>query len=345
MPIKDYGSRRDKILELIIDSYINTAEPIASRTISRKMRLSLSPATVRNVMSDLEELGFIRHPHTSAGRMPTEKGYRYYIDKLMQAKLLTEEEKRQISREFKSRVQEVDGILAKASKILSSISSQTGIVLFPVWQRSVFKHIELIRLDESRILVILMTESGFTKDIIIGINGDVDDSQLTRISNLINSHIGKGPISRIRREIVQSLLAERDSFYYILEKAKAIIDLLLDIMKENKVYLDGRMHIAQQPEFEDIDKLKNLFGVLEDEDFLFSLLKRDLDEEGVRVHIGSEIDSDGFTECSLITCNYSIGERPCGTVGVIGPTRMEYPRLVSMVDYVASSLSKVLNEK
>lgn len=342
MLTKDLNSRRDKILELIVDTYIDTATPIASRTISRKLRLSLSPATIRNVMSDLEELGLITHPYTSAGRIPTQKGYRYYIDRLMHAELLTEEEKRRIGREFKIRVNELDDILEKTSNILSSVSNQTGMVLFPILQRGVFGHVELVKLNNDKLLIVLMTKSGFTKDILIDIEGGLEDRELERISNFLNSHAGKGSLSKIRKEVVQRLLAERDSFFYVLEKTKNIIDVMLDIAKENKLYLDGRMHMTEHPEFNDVYKLKSLFRRLEDKDFLLSILKKNLYEEGVRVYIGSELDEE-FSDCSIITRNYCIGDASCGSLGVIGPTRMEYAKLVSMVNYVADTLSEVLS--
>ena len=344
MPAEDFIIRRDKILELIIDSHIITAVPIASRTISRKSRLGLSPATIRNVMSDLEELGFIMHPHTSAGRVPTEKGYRYYINRLMQAKLLTEEEKKHINKEFRIKVNDIDELLNKTSRVLSSITKQTGLVLFPLLERSVFKHIELLRLDKKRFLVVLVTESGVAEDAIIDVNEDIEDTELLRITNFINSQIGKGSLTKIRRDIMDRLLAERDSFFYILEKAKRIIDIMLDMVEENRIYLDGRIRMAEQPEFEDAKKLKNIFRMLEDESFLMSILLKNLDEDGVRVYIGSELNDD-FKGCSFITSNYCIGDTSCGTLGVIGPSRMEYAKLVSMVSYVGKALSKVLSEK
>jgi len=343
MPTKDTNLRKDKILGMIIDTYINSAAPIASRAISRKLRMSLSPATVRNVMSDLEEEGLIMHPHTSAGRVPTERGYRYYIDKLMRTVLLTEEEKRRVDREFKTKVSQINDLLDKASSVLSSITNQAGIALFPFLQRSEFNHVELIKLEKRRILVVFMAKTGFTKDFIIDLDDDIADSELTRIANFINSNISKGSLASIRKEIMQRLLAERDSFYYVLEKAKAILDTILDILKENKVYLDGRAHMAEQPEFDDISKLKTLFKKLEDKEFMFSLLKRSLEADGIRIYIGSELGYDGLENCSLITCNYCIGDTTCGTIGVLGPTRMEYAKLVSMVNYVATRLSGALS--
>jgi heat-inducible transcriptional repressor len=341
MAEKDIKLRSDKILGLIIDTYISTAEPIASRAISKKLRMTLSPATVRNVMSDLEEQGLIMHPHTSAGRVPTEKGYRHYIDKLMQASLITEEEKRAIDKEFKFRANELSALLDKTSHVLSTITHQAGIVLLPLLQKSPFRHIELVQLAPDEILVVLLASSGVTKDFIISLDEDIPAQDVSRISNFINKYMGKGSLSDIRKEITQRLIAERDSFFYVLEKAKAIIDIMLDIVKENRVYLDGRFRITEQPEFGDISKIKNLLRRLEDKEFLFMLLKRIVDKEGPNIYIGSELGVD-FSECSIITSNYCIGDTSCGTLGIIGPTRMEYGRLISIVDYIAGKLSGAL---
>ena len=338
---KDTNTRKDKILGLIIDTYISTAEPIASRAISRKLRMSLSSASVRNVMSDLEEQGLITHLHTSAGRIPTEKGYRHYIDKLMRASFLTEEEKRLVDKEFKARTSELNALLDKTSNVLSSITNQAGIVLLPFLQKSPFKHIELIKLGPNEILAVLITSLGITKDFVISLDEDMPAQEISRISNFINKYMGKYSLSDIRKEITQRLIAEKDSFFYVLEQAKAIIDIMLDIIKENRIYLDGRFHITEQPEFESIEKIKNILKHLEDKDFLFSLLKKVCDKEGSNVYIGSELGDD-FSECSLITCNYCIGDTSCGVLGIIGPTRMEYGRLISIVDYVATKLSGVL---
>jgi len=338
---KDLNTRRDKILGLIIDSHVNTAEPIASRAISKKLRMGLSPATVRNVMSDLEEQELITHPHTSAGRVPTEKGYRYYIERLMRASLLTEGEKKSIDKEFKVRLSELNSLLDRTSNILSLITNQTGLVLFPVLQKSFFKHVEIVKLDNNDILIVLLTASGVTKDFVVELKENIPETELSRISNFINKYMGKGSLDDIKKDISQRLITERDAFFYILEKAKAIIDIMLDIIKENKMYLNGRSHITEQPEFGDIDKLKNLLRHLEDKDFMFSLLKKMIDKEGTNIYIGSELGSD-FSECSLITSNYCIGDTSCGTLGIIGPIRMEYSRLISIVDYVAEKLSGVL---
>jgi heat-inducible transcriptional repressor len=339
---KDVSIRKDKILGLIIDTYITTAEPIASRAVSKKLRMTLSPATVRNVMSDLEEQGLIMHPHTSAGRIPTEKGYRHYINNLMRASLLTEEEKRTIDKEFKSKIGELNSLLDKTSHVLSSITNQAGIVLLPLLQKSPFQHVELIRVAPKEILAVLVTSSGVTRDFRISLDEDIPVQEVARITNFINKYMGKSSLSDIRKEITQMLIAERDSFFYVLEKAKAIIDIMLDVIKENKMYLDGRFHMTEQPEFDNIDKIKHLLKRLEDKEFIFSLLKRIVDKEGPGIYIGSELGED-FSECSIITCNYCIGNASCGTLGIIGPTRMEYGRLISIVDYIADKLSGALN--
>ncbi|MDD5503765.1 MAG: heat-inducible transcriptional repressor HrcA [Candidatus Omnitrophica bacterium] len=341
MAQKDTHIRKDKILAMIIDSYISTAEPIASRAISKKLRMSLSPASVRNIMSDLEEQGLIMHPHTSAGRMPTEKGYRHYIDKLMRASLLTEEEKRLVDKEFDAKVSELNSLLDKTSGILSSITNQAGVVFLPLLQKSPFRHVELVKLGPNEILAVLIMSSGVTKDFVVFLDDDIQAQELSRINNFINKYMGKNSLNEIRQEIVRKLIAERDSFFYVLERAKAIIDIILDVVKENRIYLDGRFHITEQPEFENVEKVKSLLKHLESKDFLFSLLKKISDREAPGVYIGSELGEE-FSDCSMIASDYRVGDIPCGILGIIGPKRMEYARLVSIVDYVAEKLSRIL---
>lgn len=340
--MKDLEFRRNKILELVINNYVDTAAPIASRTISRCSRLGLSPATVRNVMSDLEDMGFITHPHTSAGRIPTEEGYRYYINTLMQAKFLTEEEKNFIDKEFCSKTDELDEFFNKISKILSTITMCAGVVLMPVFSKSFFDSVDFISLSYGKVLVILSSNTGFSEHVVICPPFKTDNSELQRIANFLNTYMGKGSLKSIRREIVKRLLAERDAFFYVLEKSKMILELMLSLVKDNKVYLDGKLYLAEQPEFNNIQKLKKLFKVLEDETSLSLLLLKCMNEDGVKIYIGSELECNDFCECSMIGCSYFTNNVPSGTIAVIGPTRMEYSKLVSMVSYVASKLSKIL---
>ena len=343
MFVTDLESRRNKIVELIIEVYIETGIPVSSRTISNKFRLGLSPATIRNVMADLEEAGLITHPHTSAGRIPTERGYRFYVNKLMQAKQLTINEKNRIKLEFEVLNKELEEVISKASRILSLISSQTGIILFPCLRESAFSRLELLPVEHRQILVVLLTKSGITKDFVLDFPEEINGDELSKITKFLNGEFGNMPLGQIKRQITNRLLQERGSFFYILEKTNEIIDRLINSIDIARLHFEGTSYILDKPEFNNLDKARGVIRVLEDQSFILDILQKDLGTDGVKIHIGMESGFDELKECTLITCNYKIKGDNCGSLGVIGPLRMEYSRMVSLVDYVSGVLSQIFS--
>ena len=334
----DLKSRKNKILELIIDRYVDTAMPVSSRAISQKLRNVLSPATIRNVMSDLEEEGFIMHPHTSAGRMPTKKGYRYYVDTLMQVKLLTEDEKRQVDAVFKDKMDELDNLIKKTSKLLSVITNEASIIALPLFKMSSFKQIELVQLSGRKLLAVLITKNGILKNIIIETDEPLKDSDLLRIKKILNTQFNGISLYQIRKSLASQLLLQRDSFFYVLDKAKSIVDSMLANIKENDFCFEGASNILQQPEFNDLDKIAKFLKVMEAPEGLSSFIRRDYEKEGVNIYIDDEIDIDELCGCSIITCNYALTDDFFGTLGIIGPMRMEYSKIISVVNYIADIL-------
>ncbi|MFH0732546.1 MAG: heat-inducible transcriptional repressor HrcA [Candidatus Omnitrophota bacterium] len=335
-------SRKEKILELVIEDYINTAVPISSRAISRKLRKALSPATVRSVMADLEDAQLITHPHTSAGRIPTDKGYRHYVDTLMQTRLLTEQEKKRVSDTFKNKFEEIDNVIVKTTRLLSSIAEEVGLVTFPILEKGAFRHIELVELDSNRILAVLVTNSGLIKNMVVEFDEPLKKGDLGKIANFLNTRFDGVSLHEIKKAITQQLLLERDSFFYILDETKCVIDLMLNSIKGKRVYLEGASRIVMQPEFNNIDKVEGLLAALEDPDILDSIAQKSLDNDGVGVYIGEEIGIEPLNDCSLITCNYKIKKDRLGLLGIIGPKRMQYAKMVSLVDYMANILSEML---
>lgn len=341
--IKDnFESRKNKILELVIENYIDTASPISSRTISRRLRRTLSPATIRNVMADLEDAGFITHPHTSAGRIPTDKGYRYYVNILMQIKLLTDEEKKRIDKIFKQKYEEVDDALINTCRLLSSIAGEVGLVAFPTLEKGIFRHIELLEVGKDEILAVLITRSGLTKNIIVKFGKPLKRGDLNRIANFLNTRFNEISLYDIKKAIMQQLLIERDAFFYILNETKRIIDLMLNNIKNEKVYLEGASKIIMQPEFKNLDKIETLLKALENPCVLTSIVRKSFDKEGIAIYIGEEIDIKGLCDCSLVACGYMMRNNHLGTLGIIGPKRMPYGKIVSLVDYVSKALGEIL---
>jgi len=334
--------RREKILELIIDNYITTAAPISSRAISRRLRSSLSSATIRNVMADLEDAGMITHPHTSAGRTPTDEGYRYYVNTLMQIKLLTEEEKKRIDKRFKQKTEEINDLLINTSRLLSSVGEEAGLVTFPALERGTFRHIELMEIAEDEILAVLLTRSGLIKNVVVKFDKPLKKGDLAKITNFLNVRFNGVSLHDIKKAITQQLLIEKDSFFYILNETKRIVDLMLSNIKDERIYLEGASKIIMQPEFNNLGKVEALLKVLESPDTLASIARKNINTDGVSIYIGEEIQINELCDCSLVVCDYAIKSNRSGTLGIIGPKRMPYAKIVSLVDYVSKSLSGVL---
>ncbi len=340
----DLTERKKKIFSAIVEEYINTGEPVGSRTIAQKFRWSLSPATIRNVMADLEEDAFILQPHTSAGRVPTDKGYRYYVDHLMELRRITKEEEEFIQKSFRDKNADQETILERASKIISLLTKVAGIVMAPRLRCSTLKFIGLKLVAPSKILVTLITGSGLIKNSIIEIDGEINEAELNRISEFLNSELEGMTLSELRAFLTRRLLEERTSFYILLKKAMGLILNAPFMKSDDRIFFEGISYIIQQPEFSNISKMGSLLKAIEEETNFLELLDADIEGEGVHIHIGKENPFKEIQECSIITCNYSIGRQAIGTVGAIGPTRMEYDRAVSVVSYISDFLGKVLSE-
>lgn len=342
MTKNNFGARKEKILELVIEDYINTASPISSRAISRRLRKTLSPATIRNIMADLEDAGLITHPHTSAGRIPTDKGYRYYLDTLMQASLLTDEEKRRVDKTFRQKFEQIDELMVVTSRLLSSISEEVGLVTFPSLEKGVFKHIELVEIDKNKILIVLVTRSGLIKNIIVEFDEMFKKNDLNKIANFLNNRFNGIPLYEIKKSLTQQLLIEKDSLFYILDEAKKIIDLMLNSIR-GRIYLEGTSNVIGQPEFrKNLDKIESLLEVLENPVLLSSIAKRNLDKAGVAIYIGEETEIEGLCDCSMVVTNYAMKNDCVGVLGIVGPKRMQYAKIVSLVDYISKILSEVI---
>ena len=338
----DAESRRKNILGAIVESYVDTATPVGSRAISQRFRYTISPATIRNVMADLEDIGLIMQPHTSAGRVPTDKGYRFYVDSLLEPKHLTKEEEGIINKLIHHSGNDTEYIMHNVSKAISVITNIAGIVLTPRLKRSVFKHIELFNIDDSRILTVIMTTSGFVKNSIMNFEERVSKQELGRIVEFLNSELEGISLGEIKSYLTRKLLEEKDSFYTFLKRANDILSVPGLFSADDHLYFDGTACIMSHPEFTDIKKARLFLRACEDKKGLLILLNEDMDHEGIKIHIGKEnIDSE-IQECSVITCNYKINDTIVGAVAAIGPTRMEYGKVMSVLKYISNELGKEL---
>ncbi len=329
--------RKKKILKAVVHNYITTAMPVGSRSIAKKYRLDLSPATIRNCMADLEELGYLTHPHISAGRIPTDKGYRFYVNSLMERKDLSSEEKTRIEKEYSHRMNKIDQIMEETSQVLSLISHYTGLVLAPNLEKSIFHHLELVPLENGRILSILITGSGLVKNRIIETEETLPKERLGEILNLVNARLSNLPLKRIKEFISDQLKIETSS-----AKIWELMNQIFTWDGVEELYLGGRINILEHPEFKDLARTKSVFQALEEKRLLAEILNRTASNEGVKVLIGKETRCRKIRDLSLITSVYRINGRPVGVLGIIGPRRMEYSKVISLVNFMAKIVSKVL---
>ncbi|NQT75272.1 MAG: heat-inducible transcription repressor HrcA [Candidatus Omnitrophica bacterium] len=340
----DIKERRKKILCAIVDSYVDTAMPVGSRAVSQRFRCTISPATIRNVMVDLEEMDLITHPHTSAGRVPTDNGYRFYVDCLIEPKHLTKEEEALITRLINKKCEDFESLMQSASKAISMITNVAGIVLTPRLKRSAFKHIEFIPVDSSRVLAVLITNSGIVKSSLIDLEEEIDKAELFRITEFLNQELGGMFLGEIRSYLTRRLLEQRDSFYAFLKKAILMLSAPSLLRKEDRVYFEGAVSLMSYPEFKDISKARLFLRLFEEKKDILDLFNEDMETEGIKVHIGKENTCKSIQECSVVTCNYKIRQRTIGAIGAIGPTRMEYGKVIPAVNYLSEVLGKVLED-
>lgn len=335
--------RKMRILQAITDDYIQTADPVGSRTIARKYALGVSPATIRNEMADLEELGYLEQPHTSAGRIPSDKGYRFYVDELMAPEEVSDEDRAQLREEVVAMQRAMEQVVHRATRLLSLLTRYTAVVMAPRLTEAVIKQIYLSLLDPHHVLAVLVFEPGFVENHILQLKRPIDEEGVARIARRLNEHLVGTSLRELTRTLVDQVSEETAALAADVE----IIDLIARGLGERgaeKVYLEGTAHLFEQPEFRDVDRVKLLLGFLEQEDMLASILSETSARSGVQVTIGQEHRQAEMRDCSMVTATYSVGGSVIGTLGVVGPTRLDYSKVVSAVGMMAELLSEILTQ-
>ena len=332
--------RKRRILQAIIDDYIDTAEPIGSRTIARKHELGLSSATIRNEMADLEEMGFLAQPHTSSGRIPSEKGYRIYVDQLMQVKELCGEDIEVIKTAMETGINELSQLLKQASAVMSQFTRYTSIAISPKMKSSTIKAIQVVPIEKDKSLVVVVTSTGTVRNKLIKLTETIEPHVLIRISNSLNNKLSGLAIEQVNLQLIRQIEIElgisRQILFPILEGAADCINQIDD----PEVYMEGAKNIFNYPEFSDLIKVRDFMSIMDEKDNLCKLLAESIEKAGITVRIGSENNISGMNGCSLITANYNLGNSFIGSIGIIGPTRMEYPRVISSINYVSQKISQ-----
>lgn len=336
-------TRRNKILATIIDAYIRSASPVGSSDISKRFRLSgFSPATVRNVMAELEELGYLTQPHVSAGRIPTEKAYRYYVDTLMEDEQLIPEEREIVEREYLLEHEEVEDIFEKTSQLLSMLTHYAGIILFPKVTLDTFSHLELISVEPNRVLVVLVTSSSLVKNAMVELRHKMSQEELQRISQFLNWKLKGLTLGEIRDYLLRKSLEEDEPSFLLLKEGLEIINASQLLEQTDRLRLEGTGFIVEQPEFKDPMRRRSILKALEEKKDLLEIMNDDLGKEGVKIHIGSENRFESMRDCSFVVSSYKAKDKALGALGVLGPVRMFYPRAISVVRFVTDKLGQVL---
>lgn len=341
----ELNDRARQLLGQLVKSYISDGQPVGSRTLSALSEISISSATIRNVMSELEELGLIHSPHTSSGRIPTVKGYRFFVDQLLKVKRLTPKELKLIQGDISIGSNPGD-ILETASAQLSEITSMAGVVMIPGKELTVLRQIEFLPLDSKQILVILVTVDGSVQNKVITPTKQFSASELEQAGNYLNHHYAGKELGEIRNHILAGMDEARQNMDQMMSAAVDMARQVIDssYQAEQNMMIAGQTNLMGYNEMGDIDKLRQLFDAFNQKQDILQLFDRSLQAEGVQIFIGEESGYEVLDDCSIVTSPYDVDGERMGVIGVIGPTRMAYDRVIPIVDVTAQVIASALNQ-
>lgn len=334
------SERQRTILSAIIDDYIRSAEPIGSRSISKRGNVGFSPATIRNEMSDLEDMGYLEQPHTSAGRIPSHRGYRYYVDHLIQFGGLSPQELEIVKQLFANRIQEMEDVVSHVASVLSSLTNYTSIVLGPDMFGTTLKSVQIIPLTDQTAVALIVTNTGHVESKTFMLPQGVSMPDIEKVVNLLNDRLKNVNLRQFKSKLYNEVAAELARYVSSYEELLSMIEGVLQADDKDRVFVSGSTNMLVQPEFKDLDKVKNIMDLLDESSSLVQLVLPL--QGGVQVKIGTENTMQVIADCSLITASYSIDGQTLGTIGILGPTRMEYGKVIRLLDYTSKNLEKIL---
>lgn len=338
------NDRKKKILQLIIEDYISTAEPVGSRTIARKYNLGISPATIRNEMSDLEMLGYLEQPHTSAGRIPSAQAYRFYVDSLLEPGALTDNDMALINSWFRERRRSIDEIFQSTAKILSRMTQNVSMVLANKRDKAVFRYMKFLPLDDRHAILCIVTDDGNVDNCVVEIPLGMRPEELDYMAGRVSRLLEGKELAEISDTLLGTVHTD------IVEDKLLFTSLLNTINKMNRkhqqqrVFLGGTKQLLSQPEFRDMDRVRDLLGILEEEKVVRDLLLAG-EDSGLKITIGSENKFTGIQDCSMVQATYRLNGQVVGTMAVLGPTRMEYSKVISVMDYLHKYLKTIFQQE
>lgn len=335
-------ARKFRILQAIIDDYILTAIPVGSRTISKKYEMGLSSATIRNEMSDLEELGYLDQPHVSAGRIPSTKAYRLYVDQLLQAGKIHSDDVDSMRAHFSERTGKMEDVINRAAQVLSSVTHYTSLVMSPKGGEMTIRNLQLVPVSNSSALLVIVTDSGVVRDSVIHVDNELDTDALYAISRMLTERLAGHTLGETL-ELLKSMgreFAEKRAVF------GGISELVADVENQHaksKLSFGGTSNILNFPEYNDVEKARSFLSLLETKDVLLEILEQH-QNVAFTVRIGPETGVPELKDCSLVTATYSLGDHTHGTIGVIGPTRMQYGRVLNVLSAMGEQLTRLLTQ-
>lgn len=330
------------IFQVIVDDFIRSAQPVGSRSLSKKEEIQLSSATIRNEMADLEEQGFLEKTHTSSGRIPSEKGYRLYVDQLLSPHKLDAKDIFTVKSIFAERRYELEGLVQRSAKILSELTNYTAIVLGPAVKENRLKKIQVVPLTKETAIAIIVTNTGHVENKMFHLPPNVDASDIEKMVNILNSRLADVPIEDLNDNIYKEVATLLRQHVHSYDSILASIAETLKSSTSERLFFGGKTNILSQPEFHDIEKIKNLMNMIEHEEDMYEIIRKN--PTGIHVKIGKENNNIAMEDCSLITATYSMGAEQLGTIAILGPTRMEYSRVIGLLQFLSKDLTNVLTK-
>ena len=328
--------RKKKVLQAIVEEYINTAEPVSSNALTNNYGLNYSSATIRNEMADLEKKGYLDKTHTSSGRIPSEKGYRYYVDELMKDDDISLEEIKYISSKLETKVNEIEELTKIAANTISEVTHYTTLSIGPKNDEQIIEEIKFVPLGQRMIMAVILTESGLVKETIIKFDEDVTQKQVETMNYMFNNKLKGQPLETIDRPLEEYLY---DEMTYSINVIKPVIEQLKKVIQEDeKIYLEGANKSFELPEFNSLAVAKNFINVLDTKELVTDMLNSGIADD-IQVYIGEESEKEQLKDFSVVTFKHKINGKDLGTIGIIGPKRMDYSKVISVMKYINKKLN------
>lgn len=332
------NDRKKRILQAIVEEYIETAEPVSSNTIVNKYEMDFSSATIRNEMAELESIGYLDKPHTSAGRVPSAKGYRFYVDELLKDDNISLEEIKYIQSKLETKVNAIEDLTKIATTTLSEITHYTTVSIGPQASHNLIEEIKFVSLGTRMLMAIIVTDAGLIKETIIKFDEDITSEQVETLNYMFNNKLKGKPLEIINQPMEEYIQQEMN---YSINVIKPIIEQLKRVIAEDEnLYLEGTNKAFELPEFKSLEIAKNFINILDTKEIMLDMLNNGFAED-INVYIGDENENEELKDFSIVTFKHSVGNKELGTIGIIGPTRMDYSKVISVMKYI----SKKLNEQ